>query len=198
MNITSNGCTKSLAFAETWWNKKYIHDENMSPHITTYSLGEMSIGDTCKTTNYVMHIMAASITSYDNCWPVGYLPECPSGTRILADAVALQSLDHLNPLRPRQNGRCFPEDTSKCFFLNENVLISIKISLKFVLKGPINNIPALVRIMARCQPGAKPLSESMMFILPTHICVTRPQWVKFYGTILAHRFLVVCIHQSKA
>ena len=30
------------------------------------------------------------------------------------------------------------------FFLNENVRISIKISLKFVLKGPINNIPALV------------------------------------------------------
>ena len=32
----------------------------------------------------------------------------------------------------------------KCFFLNENVLISIKISLKFVPKGQINNIPALV------------------------------------------------------
>ena len=27
----------------------------------------------------------------------------------------------------------------KCIFLNENVWISIKISLKFVLKGPINN-----------------------------------------------------------
>ena len=29
-------------------------------------------------------------------------------------------------------------------FLNENVLISIKISLMFVPKGQINNIPALV------------------------------------------------------
>ena len=38
-------------------------------------------------------------------------------------------------------------------FLNENVLISIRISLKFVLKGPINNIHvlALVQIMAWCQ-----------------------------------------------
>ena len=26
--------------------------------------------------------------------------------------------------------------------------------------------------------GAKPLSEPMMVSLPTHICVTRPQWVK--------------------
>ena len=31
----------------------------------------------------------------------------------------------------------------KWIFLNENVRISIKISLKFVFKGPINNNPAL-------------------------------------------------------
>ena len=40
---------------------------------------------------------------------------------------------------------------SNAFFLNENVRISIKISLKFVPKGPINNNPALVQIMARCR-----------------------------------------------
>ena len=34
------------------------------------------------------------------------------------------------------------------YFLHENVWISIKISLKFVPKGPINNIPAYVQIMA--------------------------------------------------
>ena len=32
----------------------------------------------------------------------------------------------------------------KCIFSDENVLISIKISLKFVPKGQTNNIPALV------------------------------------------------------
>ena len=32
----------------------------------------------------------------------------------------------------------------KCIFLNENEWISIKILLKFVPMGPINNIPALV------------------------------------------------------
>ena len=81
-------------------------------------------------------------------------------------------------LRPRQNGRHFADDIFKCFFLNENVWIPIKTSLKFVPKGPINNIPALVQIMAWRRPGDKPLSEPMMFRLPTHICVTRPQWVK--------------------
>ena len=40
--------------------------------------------------------------------------------------------------------------------------ISIKISLKFVPKGPISNIPALVQIMAWRRSGDKPLSESMM------------------------------------
>ena len=42
------------------------------------------------------------------------------------------------------NGRHFAYDIFKCIFLNENVLISIKISLKFVPKGQINNIQALV------------------------------------------------------
>ena len=38
----------------------------------------------------------------------------------------------------------FPDDIFKCIFLDENVLISIKISLKFVPNGQINNIPSLV------------------------------------------------------
>ena len=87
-------------------------------------------------------------------------------------------LKTLNTLRPRQNGRHFADDIFKCIFLNENARISIKISLKFVPKARINNIPALVQIMAWRRPGDKPLSEPMMVILLTHICVTRPQWVK--------------------
>ena len=61
------------------------------------------------------------------------------------------------------------------FYQNKNVSISIEILLKVVPKGPINNIPALVQIMAWHRPGDKPLSESMMVRLPTHICVTRTQ-----------------------
>ena len=62
-----------------------------------------------------------------------------------------------NSLRPRQNGRLFADDTFKCIFLNENIRISTKNSLKFVPKGLINNIPALVLIMAWPRPGDKPL-----------------------------------------
>ena len=83
----------------------------------------------------------------------------------------------VNTLRPRQNGRRFPDDIFKCNFLNENVWVSNKISLKFVPKGPINNIPSLVQIMAWRRSGDKPLSEPMMVSLLTHICITRPQWV---------------------
>ena len=81
-----------------------------------------------------------------------------------------------NSLRPKQNGRHFADDIFKCIFLNDNIWISINISLKFVSKGPINNIPALVQIMAWRRPGDKPLFEPMMVSLTTHICVTRPQW----------------------
>ena len=84
------------------------------------------------------------------------------------------SLLYVNTLRPRQNGRLFPDDVFKCIFLNGNVWISIKISLKFVPKCPINNIPALVQIMAWRRPGDKPLSEPMMVRLLIYICVTRP------------------------
>ena len=66
----------------------------------------------------------------------------------------------------------------KCIFFNENILISIKISLPFVPKDRINNIPASVQLMAWRRPGDKSLSELMMLRLQTHICVTRPQWVK--------------------
>ena len=83
----------------------------------------------------------------------------------------------VNTLRPTQNGRHFADYTSKRIFLEENVRISIKISLKFVPKSPIDNIPALFQIMAWCWPGDKPLSEPLMARLRTHICVTRPQWV---------------------
>ena len=84
----------------------------------------------------------------------------------------------LNTSRPRQNGCHFTDDRFKCIFLRENVLILITISLKFVPRGPINNIPSLVQIMAWRCPGDKPLTEPVMVSLLTHICVTRPQWVK--------------------
>ena len=95
----------------------------------------------------------------------------------------------LNTLRPRQDGHHFLDDILKYIFLNENIKILIKISLKFVSKGSINNIPALVQIMARHQPGEKPLSEPIMVSLLTYICVTWPQWV---NAISVHCLFMSC------
>ena len=54
------------------------------------------------------------------------------------------------------------DDIFNCIFLNESNRIPIKISLMFVPKGPINNIPALVQIMAWRRTGDKSLSEPTM------------------------------------
>ena len=90
----------------------------------------------------------------------------------------------LNTLRPRQNGRHFPDD----IFSNKNGWI------KFVPKVPINSIPALVQIMAWRRPGDKPLSEPMTISLLTHICVTRPQWVK--SVIFQHMLWIKFVSNS--
>ena len=72
----------------------------------------------------------------------------------------------LNTLRPRKNSCHFADGTFKSIFLNEDIWISINISLtgKLVPKGQINNIPALIQIMAWGRPGDKPLSEPMIII----------------------------------
>ena len=62
-----------------------------------------------------------------------------------------------------KKGGLYPDDIFKCIFLTENVIISITISLQFVPKGSINNIPTMVQIR-----------------LSMHTCVTRPQWVNCF------------------
>ena len=105
-----------------------------------------------------------------------YVIGCPSGHQPWY-RTRLTSAGCFNILRPRQNGRHFADAIFKRIFFNENVWISIKISLKFVPKGPINIITAMFQIMAWRRPGDKPLSGPMIVRLPTHICFTRPQWV---------------------
>ena len=103
----------------------------------------------------------------------------------------------INALRPRQNVHYFAEDTFKCIFLNENVGILIKISLKFVPMGPTNDIPALVQMMAWHPSGNKPLSEPMMVSLMTLICVTMPQLVKRIKQFLHQLSTLKLFHENK-
>ena len=82
-------------------------------------------------------------------------------------------------LRPRQRGHHFPDDIFKCI-----QIYVFKLRFQWVLfvpKGPIDNIPTLVQMMAWRRPGDKSLSEPMMDNLRTHICVTRSQWVNSLG-----------------
>ena len=70
------------------------------------------------------------------------------GRFMIYTSYATNSQNGINTLRPKQNGCHFPDDIFNCISLNENVWILLKFSLKFVAKVPIDNIPALVQIMA--------------------------------------------------
>ena len=121
------------------------------------------------------------------------------GTSELSLNSLTSALERVNTLRSRENGRRYPDDIFKCIFLNENICIPINISLKFVPKGQINNIPSLVQIMAWRRPGDKPLFEPMMVNLVTHICVTQPQWVKLlFCLIMSRRILYWAIWEMSS
>ena len=91
----------------------------------------------------------------------------------------------LNTLRPRQSCRHFADVIFRSICLNENVQMSLKISLRLVPKVWLNNTPAVVQVMAWGWAGTKKLSEPVIVSLLTHICVARPQWVNICGHTIA-------------
>ena len=74
----------------------------------------------------------------------------------------LELIVYLTQSPPGQNGRHFADYIFRCIFVNENLWILVKISLKFVPNVQISNIPALDQIMAWRRPDDKPLSEPTM------------------------------------
>ena len=100
-------------------------------------------------------------------------------------------------MRSKQNGGHFPGNIFKCIFFNENVCISIKISLSSLPKGSVNNIPVLVQIMAWHQSDDKSLSESMLVSLLMHICVTRSQWVNMMVLMWLCVFVMILTHWGR-
>ena len=70
----------------------------------------------------------------------------------------------LNLSRPGQNGRHFGDDIFKRIFLIEYTQISKQISLKYVPWRLIDNISALVQIMAWHRPGF--WSFKLIYVLP--------------------------------
>ena len=59
----------------------------------------------------------------------------------LLNLLATESSKNFNTWGPRQNDRHFPDHIFKYIFVNENVWIWIKISLKFVPNGPVGLTP---------------------------------------------------------
>ena len=77
----------------------------------------------------------------------------------------------INTLRPRQNGRNFPDNIPKYIFVNENMWISINISLNFVPKGGSHNIP---------------FSEPWV---PTAVLLIRLFWERYSVTHIFHTYI---------
>ena len=74
----------------------------------------------------------------------------------------IYSVQQFNSSPPGLNDHHFTDDIFKSISLNEKTWIVIKILLKFVPKRPINNIPALVKVMAWRRTGDQPSSEPML------------------------------------
>ena len=119
----------------TYFSKSYWSDIQLQVGLcrfytrdwkTDFKSGDVNFWE--KITLKVKHIWQSYLSTWSNSWSLRHV---------------LDNEDtEFNSSRPRQDGRHFPDDIFKCIFFNENVKISIKISLKFVPKGPINNIPS--------------------------------------------------------
>ena len=78
------------------------------------------------------------------------------------DLYSLTMSSPINSSPPGQNDHRFADDVFRCIFVYEKFCIFIRVSLKFVPKGPIHNKPALVQIMAWHRTDDKRLSEPML------------------------------------
>ena len=93
-----------------------------------------------------------------------------------------------NSSPPRQFGGKIADDIFKRIFVNENDWMSIKISLKFIHEGPIDNKSVLVQVMAwRRQATSHYLNQCWPSFL-THICGTRGRWVNHGDAMPRKRF----------
>ena len=76
--------------------------------------------------------------------------------------VFCRNKNWLNSSLLGQNGHHFADDTYKRILWMKIFFISIRISMKFDPKGPIDNKAALFQVMAWCRTGDKPLPEPVL------------------------------------
>ena len=102
-----------------------------------------------------------------------------------------QHIEALTHLLLDKMAAMLADDIFHCIFLNGNDRIPIQISLKYVLRSPIDNKPTLVHLF-----GAKPLPEPCWPSSLTHICGTRGRWVNRMSTIWKWNFHIY-FHERK-
>ena len=78
-----------------------------------------------------------------------------------AEEICIRAL-LFNSYPPEQNGRQYADESFKRIFVNDTDFISIKKSLKFIPKGPVNNKVAFVQVRTLHRTGDKPLPEPML------------------------------------
>ena len=104
-------------------------------------------------------------------WMYQCVPICLRENQRQSNIYSTDTCQTVNRLRLRQNGQHFADDIFKCIFLNEDIWILINVSLKFVPKGQINNIPALVQLMAWHCLDTKPLSVTIVaYFTDAYMC----------------------------
>ena len=95
---------------------------------------------------------------------------------------------------PWQNGPHFTDDIFKCIILNEKFCILIRISLKFVPMGPIDNKSALVQLNSLTPNKSLPEPMLTQFTNP-YISGPRRRWVNASLCMLTHwgRVTYICV-----
>ena len=125
---------------------------NILHHLIYRSSNDLErLGTTLPKERGSIHALSEHISNLGNTIPLRFVMSWASSLR--RSIIKMQDfyispgailLTWINASPPGQNGRHFPDDNFKCIFVNENSCILIKISQKFVPKGPIDNNQALV------------------------------------------------------
>ena len=149
-----------------WINSNYLQPSAMCESLYSHGRNCQNSNDTIfimiPTVNNVwMLIPAAGSFSFGLWWHVSVRIdfEITNNIFVVGDNLGGVCYENVNSSSPGQNGRRFTDDIFRCIFPNKKICILVKISLKFVPKGPTDNNPVLVKIMVWGQIGEEPLSH---------------------------------------
>ena len=179
-------CVNSLAPGKFQWNFRYVifkwilvvDGRGISCEIALILMSLDVINDQWTLVQVMAWCRQVPSHYLSQCWPRSLSP------------YGVTRPQGVNTLRPRQNCRHFADDTFRCIFLNEDVWLSLKISLKFVPKVRIINIPALVQIMAVLELKLLFVFKSYWSVHYVRLCALWFRWVNHNDGQGVHQMIV--------